>query len=192
MIELACDEAVFHFNKGHLADSAIPMWVVKAKGKTFYINHMDCTVPWSTKETPDNPATKGSIKVKKCLLTIDDNNCATLAPLTDKDIRRLKRKELGIVRVITKAGELLKDALANLEIDHSPIKRIAGTCTSTFYITDIMKQGDWSMLLLSLGGRIRELMPNESYFRAYDDAGTAETINVDDYEFGDDDLDNED
>lgn len=52
------------------------MWVLKAKGQTFYVNHVDCQVPWSTKETPDNPHTKGAIKVKNAVLTIDEGGNA--------------------------------------------------------------------------------------------------------------------
>ena len=81
MLNIECKEAVFHFNKGHLSDPTIPMWVIKAKGVSHYVNHVDCNVPWSTKETPDNPTTKGSLKFKNCSLTIDDEKCATLTPL---------------------------------------------------------------------------------------------------------------
>lgn len=87
--ELAAKDCIFHFNKGHLADPTIPMWILKAKGKTFYVNHVECNIPWSTKETPDNPSTKGSIKVKNCLLTIDADNNACLSELTDLDRERL-------------------------------------------------------------------------------------------------------
>ena len=55
---------VFHFNKMHLQDSTIPMWVVKVKGQTYYIDHLDSLVGFSTKQTPDNPHTKGSLKFK--------------------------------------------------------------------------------------------------------------------------------
>ena len=72
--ELACKDVVFHFNKKHLEDPAIPMWVLKTKGESYYVNHVDCNMPWSTKETPDNSHTKGSLKVKDCLLVIDDEN----------------------------------------------------------------------------------------------------------------------
>lgn len=54
------------------------MWVLKAKGQTFYVDHVDCRVPWSTKETPDNHSTKGAIKIKNGTLTIDENNCAVI------------------------------------------------------------------------------------------------------------------
>ena len=70
-IEFGCKEVVFHFNKKHLEDQTIPMWVLKTHGESYYVNHVDCEIPWSTKETPDNSHTKGSIKVKDCLLKID-------------------------------------------------------------------------------------------------------------------------
>ena len=67
-----CKEVVFHFNKGHLADPNIPMWVLKLKGQTFYVVHVDSEIGFSTKETPDNAHTKGSIKFKKCSVEIKD------------------------------------------------------------------------------------------------------------------------
>lgn len=54
------------------------MWVLKVKGKTLYVNHVECEVPWSTKETPDNPHTKGSIKVKKANLHITESGDAII------------------------------------------------------------------------------------------------------------------
>jgi hypothetical protein len=40
----------------HLQDSKIPMWTIKHKGNTYYVNHLDVEpgVGFSTKETPDN------------------------------------------------------------------------------------------------------------------------------------------
>lgn len=55
------------------------MWVVKAKGQTHYVEHIICEVGWSTKETPDNPHTKGSLKIRKCNLTIDADGIATIS-----------------------------------------------------------------------------------------------------------------
>jgi len=63
---------VFHFNKQSLIDTTIPPWVVKAKGQTFYVQHVECNAPWSTKETPDNPHTKGSLKMKNVDLVINE------------------------------------------------------------------------------------------------------------------------
>jgi len=80
------------------------MWVVKFHGETYYVNHVDCDVPWSTKETPDNSHTKGSIKVKNVLLTIDDDNCARITTLTFVDKIRLRNQKLGITRIIFNYG----------------------------------------------------------------------------------------
>jgi len=62
---------IFHFNKKHLEDPSIPMWVIKAKGETHYVEHVDVSpsVGFSTKETPDNPHIKGSIQIKGKLKT---------------------------------------------------------------------------------------------------------------------------
>ena len=73
------ESIVFHFNKKHLQDSTIPMWIIKHKGETHYVNHVDVSegVGFSTKETPDNPHTKGSIKFKGRLSINDDDNIIT-------------------------------------------------------------------------------------------------------------------
>lgn len=73
-----CKEVIFHFNKGHLKDPSIPMWVIKTKGQSFYVDHVDATAPWSTKETPNNEHTKGSLKFKNVQLEIE-NGTATIS-----------------------------------------------------------------------------------------------------------------
>ncbi len=173
-IEYACKDVVFHFNKKHLEDPSIPMWVLKTHGETFYVDHVECQIPWSTKETPDNPHTKGSIKVKDALLQIDANNCATLTKLTFVDKIRLRNQKLGITRVIVREGEdhwKFKEAVKQYRIKHGPIKGIGGACTSTFYITDILDKAQFSMLALALSNQrsFRVLMPNEGYYKYYDD-----------------------
>ena len=70
---------IFHFNKASIQDPTIPMWVLKTKGQTFYVNHVDANIPFSTKETPDNPHTKGAIQFRNCTLLIDDSLNATLS-----------------------------------------------------------------------------------------------------------------
>jgi hypothetical protein len=69
------NEIIFHFNKKHLEDSSVPMWVIKTKGETYYVNHLevDKGVGFSSKETPDNPHTKGSLKFKGRLRIEGDN-----------------------------------------------------------------------------------------------------------------------
>lgn len=72
-------EIVFHFNKKHLEDPNIPMWVIKTKGQSHYVNHVEVMpgVGFSTKETPDNPSTKGSIKFKARLKFEENENMIT-------------------------------------------------------------------------------------------------------------------
>ena len=69
-------EIVFHFNKKHLEDPTIPMWVIKCRGDTYYVHHVEVSegIGFSTKETPDNPHTKGSIKFKGRLsISVEEN-----------------------------------------------------------------------------------------------------------------------
>ena len=135
-IEYACKDVVFHFNKAHLADQTIPMWVLKTHGETFYVNHVDCQLPWSTKETPDNPSTKGSLKIKDCLLTINENNEATITKLTIFDKVRLRNQKLGITRIIFEPGTDIHKALTANEFKHGPFKRISGASKTRFLVCD--------------------------------------------------------
>lgn len=70
---------MFHFNKKHIQDETIPMWVVKCRGDTHYVDHVDVSpgIGFSTKETPNNPHTKGSIKFKGRLSIGEENNKIT-------------------------------------------------------------------------------------------------------------------
>lgn len=72
---------VFHFNKASIADPTVPPWVLKTKGQTYYVKHVTASVPWTTKETPENPHTKGSIRFRNVNLVIDDNDEARLEPI---------------------------------------------------------------------------------------------------------------
>lgn len=196
-IELACKDVVFHFNKKHLEDQTIPMWVLKTQGETYYVNHVSCMLPWSTKETPDNPHTKGSIKVKDCLLQIDDENEATIKELTTHDKTRLKNAKLGITRVIVSeknfGGHKLREALKNQKAKHGPIKSIGGACTTTFFVTDIFDKKAMTFLSIALAGTdFRELMPNEGYYKLYDDPKYQDKDYIDEDELYYDDVDSED
>lgn len=55
------DKIVFHYNKAHNTDKTIPAWVVKHKGKSYYVKSIHSTRGFDSKETPDNPHTKGSL-----------------------------------------------------------------------------------------------------------------------------------
>ncbi len=68
---------IFHFNKQHLIDKTIPMWVVKFKGQTFYVNHLESKIGFSTKETPESEHTKGSLMFRGKLTIIKENENTT-------------------------------------------------------------------------------------------------------------------
>lgn len=195
MIEYACKDVVFHFNKKHLEDESIPMWVVKTHGETFYVNHVTALVPWSTKETPNNSHTKGSIKFRRCLLTIDDNNDATLSELTEEDECRLS-SAFEKCRVITRHKPLLEKALRQLNITHSSIVQIGGYCSTAFYVCDVVGKKHLTMLGMMIND-LRVLQPNEDYSRWYDEAISKNSEyhfaeDEDEYALGEEDDEDED
>lgn len=167
------------------------MWAVKTKGETYYVDHVDCKIGWSTKETPDNSHTKGSIKIKNCLLVIDDDNCATLTELTVHDRIRLRNREKGITRMITQYGRKLIEKLAQLNISHGPVKTVGGACSTTFYVVDILEKSHVTMLVLGMNDTdIRVLKENEYYYKIVDDPKNADREYIDeddDYDDYDDD-----
>ncbi len=167
-IEYSCKDIVFHFNKKHLEDQTIPMWVLKTHGETFYVNHVNCTIPWSTKETSDNPHTKGSIKVKDCLLTIDDNNEATISKITIYDKIRLRNQRLGISRILWR-GNIFNPLLKSEGVKHGPFKTMYGGCGTQFTVCDILDKNDMIILSLKYPGQFRVLQANEEYYKAFDD-----------------------
>jgi hypothetical protein len=74
----SCRHVDFHFNKKHLEFPFIPMWVIKTKGQTFYVDHVEAHVPWSTRETPENAHTKGAIRLRNCTVSIDEFGAAII------------------------------------------------------------------------------------------------------------------
>lgn len=182
MLELACREAVFHFNKHHLEDASIPMWVVKTKGKTYYVDHVTSHIPWTTKETPDNHHTKGAIKFKDVLIQIDDDNCAEFKTLTSSDLARLRAKDKGYTRIMFRHGfkDRLVDFIRTNEIGFTPFKYIPGSCGSGFYLCDIMDRDDVVLMNLSLPQNLyRVLQENETYYKAYDDPDLLSRLDAD-------------
>lgn len=171
---------MFHFNKGHLQDETIPMWVLKTHGETFYVHHVDCEMPWSTKETPNNSHTKGSLKMKECHLIIDENNNATIKKLTLINKARLRNAKPFSTRIMAPEDGDFHNALLAKEYEHTKIKVIRGRCSAPYIVCDISKR-DSTFALLKYTD-IRILKPNEHYYLEYDAKGT--TISVD-YSDGD-------
>jgi hypothetical protein len=52
-------------------------WVLKAKGKSFYVDHIDAEIGWTTREL-DTGSTPGMIRFKKCVLAINGDRLAVL------------------------------------------------------------------------------------------------------------------
>ena len=162
---------MFHFNKKHLEDETVPMWIIKSHGVTFYINHLSSDIAWSTKETPDNEHTKGSIKFKDCKLTIDDDNCATVSKLSLIDRATLKHPKIVHARIIASANGKFHMALVNNELQHSMIKHIRGACSSGFIVCDLLDPKEVTFATLKYGGDFRIMKPNETYYKEYEKSG---------------------
>lgn len=191
MIEQAARDCVFHFNKKHLEDPSIPMWVLKFSGKTYYVNHVECLVPWSTKETPDSSHTKGAIKIKRPLIRIKDSNEAEILPCTKEDLARLraakKKKYHARILVHNRKGEL-REFLETNSISHGEIREQRGACGTRYDVMDIATQEDMVLLALAFHGSYRILQENEYHYKAYDDPSIDF---VDDYYADEDDDDEE-
>lgn len=140
------------------------MWVLKCRGETYYVNHVTCELPWSTKETPDNSHTKGSIKVKRCLVKIDEENCATISELTKDDELRLNGQR-KVIRIITLMGSKLNDFLKNQK--HGGVKAFGGACTRTWYVAEIYSEKVLLLAEIAIPD-MRILKPNEDYYKWYD------------------------
>lgn len=75
LINKKVERIVFHFNKAHNADPhSIPAWIVKCRGKTYYVHTMTSQVGFSTKETPDNEHTKAALQFKGLLTIVEHND----------------------------------------------------------------------------------------------------------------------
>jgi len=161
------------------------MWVIKAKGESYYVDHVECNIPWSTKETPDNNHTKGSLKIKRCHLVIDDENVAHLNELTPEIAERLNKPPV-IIRVITAYGQALKKACK--DFNNRDIKTVGGACSTTFYITEFNSDEEFVMFKMAADiTDLRELKPNETYYKMYEEQADEDGyINEDDWFSGDD------
>jgi len=163
------------------------MWVIKAKGESYYVEHVECSVPWSTKETPKNSHTKGSIKIKNCHLVIDDDNVAHLNELTPEIKQRLDKPEV-VIRVITIYGKQLREACDGLK--HVGIKTVGGACSTTFYITEFNSDEEFTMFKLRCTANdLRELKPNEEYYKMYEKFKHREESYIDEDDWYEDDPD---
>lgn len=75
---------VFHFNRASIGRTEVPPWVIKHRGQTHYVWHLDAApgVGFSTKETPENPSTQGALlfRGELALVPVDGKLHAHIKP----------------------------------------------------------------------------------------------------------------
>lgn len=72
---------IFHFNKAYLTDNTIPMWTIKHKGVSYYVNEVLALRGFKTKNTPDSSHTKGSLQFDDAHLLIIEHDGSTTATI---------------------------------------------------------------------------------------------------------------
>lgn len=148
MLCLNVRDCVFHFNKYHLTDPSVPAWVLKFQGQTHYVNHVTAEIAWTTRETPDNSHTKGSIRFQKCQVQIDDQNHARIQPW---DPNYVNPHYPLLVEIHTRWRDHLSQALTDMGAPPSEFRRILGGCGRDFSLTEITDISWMSLLTLRLG-----------------------------------------
>ena len=121
------------------------MWIIMAKGKTYYVNHVEANIPWTTKETPLNVRTKGALKFRSALLRLEDGS-AKVDILTEEDRERLTA--LLPTRIIFRYKNEFLWLLQHNDIKHGPCMRYSGGCGRNNYVVEIAKD-DLTMLALA-------------------------------------------
>jgi len=154
---------VFHFNKKHLEDTTVPMWILMAKGKTYYVDHVTSNLPWTTKETPLNVRTKGAIKFKNALLRLEDG-AAEITELTEEDRERLSA--LLPTRIHFRYKNEFLWLLQHNDIKHGPCMQYAGSCGRNSYVIEIAKD-DMTMLAMTYPNQFEILSEDNPYYIWY-------------------------
>lgn len=165
-----CD-AIFHFNKKHLEDPSIPMWVIKTRGKTFYLEHISFQgIDFETKETPDNDHTKGSLKFKDVIFSMDHNKQGLITYADPDSMSKANAwrmtHEGKIVLELDEPNEV-KAAMKKNGIKHGPFTEVEGSCGSTFQYTYVTKPEDVTLLALSCPDAFEVVEPGSYGFQRY-------------------------
>ena len=178
-VELACRDIIFSFNKAHIADATVPPWVLKTGGRSWYVNHVNCTLAWDTRETPNNNHTRGSIRVKNALLSIDDNNVAVISELTDQHRQRLNNQKLNYQRVAwtQHSHDRVVSYVEQTDVAHTEIRLVYNPgCGSSWYVCDVMHAHDVTMITLALQGHLWQVNPNTWQYQGYDCEEESESV----------------
>ena len=73
-----CSTIDFHYNRIANEYVFMPNWVVKAKGKSYYVRDFESHVGFSTRNR-DTGSTRGMLRFKKASLSISQEGIATIA-----------------------------------------------------------------------------------------------------------------
>jgi len=134
-----------------------------AKGKTYYVDHVTSSLPWTTKETPLNVRTKGAIKFKNALLRLEDGS-AEILELTEEDRERLSA--LLPTRIHFRYKNEFLWLLQNNDIKHGPCMQYSGGCGRNSYVIEIAKD-DLTMLALVYSNQFEILSEDNPYYIWY-------------------------
>jgi hypothetical protein len=134
-----------------------------AKGKTYYVDHVEANIPWTTKETPNNIRTKGAIKFKNALLRLD-NGSASIDVLTDEDRERLAA--LLPTRIHFRYKNEFLWLLQHNDITHGPCMQFAGGCGRNSYVIEIDRD-NLTMLAITYPNQFEILSEDNPYYQWY-------------------------
>lgn len=80
-----CKNVDFHFNKGHVEFPFLPMWTIRAKGRSYYVREVESDVAWTTRERATG-STKGVLRFSRCLIAIDEHGVAKISGETKNSL----------------------------------------------------------------------------------------------------------
>lgn len=78
-LTISANRVDFSYNRGHNEFAFLPRWIVKMKGKTYYIDHIDSKVGFNTREL-DGGSTRGMLRFNHCVVHISADRTATITP----------------------------------------------------------------------------------------------------------------
>lgn len=73
-----CRNIDFHFNKGHAEFPFLPLWTIRAKGRSYYVNEVTFDAPCTTKERASG-STKGVLRFSRGNVMIDKGGKAMIS-----------------------------------------------------------------------------------------------------------------
>jgi len=145
------------------------------KGKTYYVDHVEANIPWTTKETPKNVRTKGALKFKNALLRLE-NGSAKIDILTEEDKQRLDA--LMPVRIAFHYKNELLWLLKHNGIEHGPCKNFKGHCGGNTFVIEIAKE-DLTILALVYPNKFYILNETDIWYNWYEDDTSGKIVTLD-------------